>query len=78
MEGWHIPHMISIFALERANALFHLACGLEWTPTSCLHSFRGVTFFPKRGLKIKTKPDQLKKEDEYFMGHKYVHNINFK
>lgn len=73
MESWHIPHMISIFALKRANALCHLACSLEWAPTSCLYSFRELSFFPKGGLKIKTEPDQLK-EGQYFMSHKYMHN----
>lgn len=29
MESWHISHMIFIFALKRANMVFHIAYGLE-------------------------------------------------
>lgn len=29
VKSWHISHMIFIFALKRANVLFHLAYALQ-------------------------------------------------
>lgn len=66
MESWHIPHMIFIFSLKRADVLCHLAYGLEWTSSSCLHS-EVILFFQRQArLKKKKRKYKLKTEGQYF------------